>query len=353
MNALTTTNALDEELMRVLQNSLYPGAKPESIALVLAYCKVQGIDPMLKPVHIVPTNVKVGHEKYEWRDVLMPGIADYRIKAARSGEYGGKSEPEFGPDVTEKVGDKSVTYPAWCRITVRRIVQGHAREFTANERWLENYATAGSKTDTPNRMWLKRPYGQLAKCAEAQALRMGFPEFSGGYTAEEMEGKTGFSGQTVEHEPEPDARDALNEAIPMTKPVPLTRPAKGDRFYREPPSQPPPHQERDASDELNNSVPLTNSASTVTTHAPTLAEKPPTKTRTRSYREIIDSLRIALRDATTHEEVDRILCGVDVAHGRANFKDDALAELEKLIIDVMAKWWPEDADASHEPESAA
>ena len=64
MNALTTTDAPEDQLMRVLQNSLYPGAKPESIALVLAYCKVQGIDPMLKPVHIVPTSVKVGPDKY-------------------------------------------------------------------------------------------------------------------------------------------------------------------------------------------------------------------------------------------------------------------------------------------------
>jgi hypothetical protein len=38
-------------------------------------------------------------------------------------------------------------------------------------------------------MWLKRPRGQLAKCTEAQALRMAFPEFAGDATAEEMEGK--------------------------------------------------------------------------------------------------------------------------------------------------------------------
>lgn len=194
-----------DEVIRVLENSLYPGAKRESIELVLSYCRTNGLDPMLKPVHIVPTNVKLPSGKYEWRDILMPGIADYRIKAARSGEYGGKSEPEFGPDVTATLGNVTVTYPAWCRITIRRVVQGQAREFTANERWLENYATAGRDDDAPNRMWKKRPYGQLAKCAESQALRMAFPEFSAGYTAEEMEGRDTFDGPTIDADPQPRA----------------------------------------------------------------------------------------------------------------------------------------------------
>jgi hypothetical protein len=38
-------------------------------------------------------------------------------------------------------------------------------------------------------MWLKRSRGQLAKCAEAQALRKAFPEVGAQPTAEEMEGK--------------------------------------------------------------------------------------------------------------------------------------------------------------------
>lgn len=220
MNEIVKTGeaATEEDMIRVLSNSLYPGAKPESIALVLSYCRMNHLDPMLRPVFIVPTSVKKPDGTWETRDVLMPGIADYRIKAARSGEYGGKSEPEFGPDVRETLSGVAVAYPAWCRITVRRIVQGHAREFVATERWLENYATAKRDTQAPNAMWKKRPYGQLAKVAEAQALRMAFPEFSAGYTMEEMQGKTGaddWSGPTIDAEAPSEARQAINDAVPM------------------------------------------------------------------------------------------------------------------------------------------
>ena len=59
MSNITTTqnNALaisEGELMGVLRNSLYPGAKDESIKMVIGYCKASGLDPMQKPVHIVP-----------------------------------------------------------------------------------------------------------------------------------------------------------------------------------------------------------------------------------------------------------------------------------------------------------
>ena len=175
--------------MAVLESSLYPGAKPESIKLVMGYCKAAGLDPIQKPVHIVPM---WDSKRGAMRDVIMPGIGSYRTQASRSGQYAGVTEPEFGPDVTADIGGGPVTFPAWCKVTVKRLLaNGAIAEFSATERWLENYAVKGGKEKSiaPNAMWFKRPYGQLAKCAEAQALRKAFPEFGAQPTNDEMEGK--------------------------------------------------------------------------------------------------------------------------------------------------------------------
>lgn len=218
MNAIATTAPTHEEVVRVLQSSLYPGARLESIELVLSYCKVNQLDPMLKPVHIVPTRTRIeGTDKWETRDTLMPGIALYRILAARSYAYAGKSEPEYGPNRTEKIGGVEVTYPEWCRVTVSRIVQGQLCKYTAKELWSENVAT--TRAGVPTEMWQKRAYGQLAKCTEAQALRMAFPEYSGGApTAEEMEGKETLGAPIIDAKPEPAQstdRDKINAEVPL------------------------------------------------------------------------------------------------------------------------------------------
>lgn len=184
-----------EELVRVLGGSLYVGAKNDSIGMVIDYCTAANLDPMQKPVHIVPMNTRNAQTgNYEWRDVIMPGIGLYRIQADRSGTMAGISEPEFGQDITATMKDKNnndvtVTFPEWCRVTIKKLIGQHIVDFVAKEYWLENYATDSSKSDAPNTMWKKRPKGQIAKCAEAQALRKAFPEIGAQPTAEEMEGK--------------------------------------------------------------------------------------------------------------------------------------------------------------------
>jgi phage recombination protein Bet len=234
MNALTKVEhgalALPEsELIQTLRDSLYPGAKDNSIRMVIAWCRATGKDPMKRPVHLVPMRVKKvggGRDDYEWRDIVMPGIVDYRTDAARTGQHAGNDEAQFGPDVTEKLDGVEITYPAWCEFSVYRIVDGQPRKFSSGKvRWLESYATAKNDSRAPNAMWRKRPYGQLEKCAEAMALRRAFPEVGSQPTAEEMEGKTfeasevidGATGEIIGQPPAPPQtwpNDAFQARLP-------------------------------------------------------------------------------------------------------------------------------------------
>lgn len=183
-----TNNEIDGAVLSALKSSLYTGAKDDSIQMVIEYCKACNLDPMQKPVHIVPMWDK---NTKSMKDTIMPGIGLYRIQAARSNKYAGVSEPEYGDTVNTTLGGVSISYPEWCKVTVKKLVGNNIVEFTAKEYWLENYATARKDSTAPNAMWLKRPFGQLAKCAEAQALRKAFPEIiTQQPTAEEMEGKS-------------------------------------------------------------------------------------------------------------------------------------------------------------------
>ncbi|CAI0844178.1 phage recombination protein Bet [Serratia quinivorans] len=201
MSNLVTTGTLpqsvaamgiDEPTWNALKNSIYPGARDDSVVMAVSYCVARQLDPLMKPVHLVPMSVKDAQSgKNEWRDVVMPGIGLYRIQADRSGSYAGANEPEFGDDITKTLNGVEITFPAWCKYTVcKSMPDGKIVEFSAKEYWMENYATAGRDNPAPNAMWKKRPYGQLAKCAEAQALRKAWPEIGQQPTAEEMEGKS-------------------------------------------------------------------------------------------------------------------------------------------------------------------
>lgn len=187
---------IDEPKWNALCSTIYPGANPNSIIMAIDYCVARELDIMLKPVHLVPMSVKDAQTgKSNFRDVVMPGIGLYRIQADRSGNYAGADEPEFGPTITMEGQDAynnpfCVNYPEWCKYTVYKMVGDRIVKFVAKEFWLENYAVQKNITIAPNAMWKKRPFAQLAKCAEAQALRKAWPEIGSEPTSDEMAGKT-------------------------------------------------------------------------------------------------------------------------------------------------------------------
>lgn len=173
---------IDHAVWSTLKNSVFPGARDESILLAIDYCTARKMDILKKPCHIVQMNVtdaKTGNK--QWRDVIMPGIYEQRITAFRTGQMAGQDEPIFG----EIIDYSGVKAPEWCKVTVYRFINGVRCAFSHTEYFSEACNT--TKEGKANSVWTKRPRGQLAKCAEAGALRKAFPDELGGViTADEI-----------------------------------------------------------------------------------------------------------------------------------------------------------------------
>lgn len=171
---------------KALVEAVFPLATSvDSIALVLSYCKARKLDPFKRNVHIVPIWNK---QLNKMIDTVWPGIGELRTTAFRTGQYAGRGETVYGPDITQKVGNVELTFPEWAQVTVQRLVRDNVVNFTGPRvYWLETYSTAGRNDLSPNSMWMRRTRGQLEKCAEAASLRAAFPEEIGNeYTNDEI-----------------------------------------------------------------------------------------------------------------------------------------------------------------------
>ncbi|MBK1717190.1 phage recombination protein Bet [Thiocystis violacea] len=213
---------LDPATWQVLVESIFPAAKTvEGVQLAVRYCQARGLDVMKRPIHIVPMwNRTLGREV----ETVWPGIAEVQTTAARTGQWAGMDPARFGPEGERTFAGRAktddgwqelqitVTFPAWCEVTVYRLVGGVRCPFTETVFWEESYSRMGGG-EVPTAMWVKRPRGQLLKCAKAASLRAAFPEETG-YTAEEMAGKP-IDGELV----------ALTAAVPAPGAPPRLTPA--------------------------------------------------------------------------------------------------------------------------------
>lgn len=189
---------IDEPTWRTLKNSIYPGASGDSILMAVDYCRARKLDVLKKPCHIVPMNVKDAKTgKYEWRDVILPGVYEYRITAHRTGLYIGRSHFEYG-DTIQHLGAK---VPEWCEVSVYRLFKADSNErmeFRVRCYFSEVCNTKKEKDGSGqytgelllNERWSRAPIQMMTKCTEAAALREAFPDEIGGEgTEEEMAGR--------------------------------------------------------------------------------------------------------------------------------------------------------------------
>lgn len=146
------------------------------LLLFLYVAKRTGLDPLTRQIYAVfRWDSRQGKEVMS----IQSGIDGMRLVAQRTGQYAGQDDAKMLPE------DESTTFPTKATVTVYKNINNERVAFTASARWSE-YAPTNAKGEVEF-MWRKMPYTMLAKCAEALALRKGFPnELSGIYAEEEM-----------------------------------------------------------------------------------------------------------------------------------------------------------------------
>lgn len=173
---------IEPSTWNTLKNSVFPGGSVSSILMAIDYCIARKLDVLKKPCHIVPMQVKMGAD-YVWRDVILPGIYEYRITAHRTGLYLGHTKPEYGPEV----GPEGYEAPQWCDMTFYRWNAKAEQKVEFPVRVYYREVVGLNKEGEVNARWSKAPIQMLTKCTEAAGLREAFPDEIGGEpTMEEM-----------------------------------------------------------------------------------------------------------------------------------------------------------------------
>jgi phage recombination protein Bet len=163
----------------LISKTVAQGAPLQELAMFLHACHELRLDPLLRQAYWIRRKSRE-QVNGQWQDVykgtLQVGIDGFRALADRQGNYAGSEPPTFSDWLT--IPDKdgaTLDVPGRAQVRVWKIVQGRSCCFTGEANWSEFYPGAG-----PNgQMWRKMPKHQLAKCAEAQALRKGWPAVLG------------------------------------------------------------------------------------------------------------------------------------------------------------------------------
>lgn len=170
-----------DEQIQLIRDVYAKGATEHEFRLFIEVAKRKGLDIFQRQIHLVKRwDGKANREVCE----IQTGIDGYRLIADRTGRYEGQAGPYW-------CGDDGQWVDVWLSANPPRAAKiGVWRTNCREPFWavaLYSEYMQKKKDGSPNAMWARMPAAQLAKCAEALALRKAFPaEMSGIYTSEEM-----------------------------------------------------------------------------------------------------------------------------------------------------------------------
>lgn len=162
-------------------------AKQGDLDVFFHQCQRTGLDPFAKQIYMIGRNSQNQKTKqWEVKYTIQTGIDGYRLVARRAAD---RARETLGYRDTLWCGADGRWTDVWLSdeppAAAKVIVVRQGQDFPAIALWREYVQTV--KDGSPNSMWQRMGAGQLAKCAEALALRKAYPQdLSGLYTQEEM-----------------------------------------------------------------------------------------------------------------------------------------------------------------------
>lgn len=176
----TGTQEIDVQMLKDAVN--IPNATDAELRHFGRVAQRVGLDPLKREIYMVKRwNADLGREVI----THQTGIDGFRVIAERTQQYQGQTAPQWC-DASGKWLDvwlDETVPPVAAKIGVYR---ADFREPVIAVAKYSEYCQR-TKDGKPNRMWRSMPSNQIAKCAEALALRKAFPnQLSGIYASEEM-----------------------------------------------------------------------------------------------------------------------------------------------------------------------
>lgn len=162
------------ENLELIKKTVAPGLTDPEFAMFCHVARVRRLDPLQKQIYAMKRRTwNTETNEYEERMVLQVGIDGFRSIANRTELY----MPSNQLPLVEGEGTPNLRVTVWVQKWHEQSNQW--KEFGATAYYREFVQTKknrGTGKPEPNAMWEKMPLGQTEKCAEAKALRRGWPE---------------------------------------------------------------------------------------------------------------------------------------------------------------------------------
>jgi len=175
-----------ERKLALVQHTVAPGLNKDEFELFCHVAKTRNLDPLQRQIHAVKRRTWNGETRsWEEKLTIQIGIDGFRAIANRTGLYMPSEKPPLIEDTDDQLKMRATVwvkkYHPASRTWNEFGVTAYYREFVQTKK------DKDSNTYQPVAMWAKMPLSMTEKCAEAKALRRGWPEDLGGiYIPEEM-----------------------------------------------------------------------------------------------------------------------------------------------------------------------